>query len=140
MELQEALENAHGTLIQLLEQYDATLPREDRVQMVHAVRDHLSVAKNAAVGAPSILNRIQELDDDLERTMNAPDNIMIELLESAADMSQDILAQVEEQGQMGGFRRRKRTLRKRTHRKRTLRVKRRKQTHRKQTQRSLCRK
>ena len=134
MALQEAIEEANAALIQLLEQYDANLLREDRVQMVQEVRDLLSVAKETAEDAADdeLLNRIQGLDDALEETMNAPDNMMIGLLESAADVSQDL---VDDLGQMGGYRRpmRKRTLRKRTLRKRALR----KRTHHKRTLRAL---
>ena len=137
MALQEAIEDANAALIQLLEQYDANLLREDRVQMVQEVRDLLSVAKETAEDAADdeLLNRIQGLDDALEETMNAPDNMMIGLLESAADVSQDL---VDDLGQMGGYRRpmRKRTLRKRTLRKRTLRALR-KRTLRKRTLRAL---
>lgn len=116
MALHDAIEDANGALIQLLEQYDANLLREDRVQMVQEVRDLLSVAKDIAENADDeLLNRIEGLDDALEEAMNVPDNMMIGLLESAANVSQTI---VDDLGHMGGYRRR---MRKRTLRKRTLR-------------------
>jgi hypothetical protein len=113
------MQDADGALIQLIEQYDADLLREDRVQMIQEVRDLLSVAKKTAEedAKYELLNRIQGLDNALEEAMNAPDNIMFGLLESAANASQNL---VDDIGHMGGYRRlmRKRTLRKRTLRKR----------------------
>jgi len=129
MSLHQELEDAHGALMQLLEQYDADLPHEDRVQMVQEVRDLLSVAMQTAqeMGEDDLLNRIQGLDHALVEAMNAPDNIMDTLLQNAADTSQDL---VDSLGQMGGKRAlRKRTLRKRAHRGKTHRGK----THRKRT-------
>ena len=129
MALREAMQDADGALIQLIEQYDADLLREDRVQMIQEVRDLLSVAKKTAEedAKYELLNRIQGLDNALEEAMNAPDNIMFGLLESAANASRNLVDGI---GHMGGYRRlmRKRTLRKRTlhkrkqrHAKRTLR-------------------
>ena len=120
------MQDADGALIQLIEQYDADLLREDRVQMIQEVRDLLSVAKKTAEedAEYELLNRIQGLDDDLVEAMNAPDNMMFGLLESAANASRGLVGGI---GHMGGYRRlmRKRTLRKRTlrkrHAKRTLR-------------------
>ena len=141
MSLQEDLEDVNGALIQLIEQYDADLPREDRVQMVQEVRDLLSVAMQTAEdnAEDDLLNDIQALDDALEQAMNAPDNEMIGLLENAAVTSQNLVVRAE---YMGGNRRPMRTLRaqrrKKTLRKRSLRVQRkqrRKQTQRKRTHR-----
>ena len=141
MSLQEDLEDVNGALIQLIEQYDADLPREDRVQMVQEVRDLLSVAMQTAEdnAEDDLLNDIQALDDALEQAMNAPDNEMIGLLENAAVTSQNRVVRAE---YMGGNRRPMRTLRaqrrKKTLRKRSLRVQRkqrRKQTQRKRTHR-----
>ena len=141
MSLQEDLEDVNGALIQLIEQYDADLPREDRVQMVQEVRDLLSVAMQTAEdnAEDDLLNDIQELDHALEGAMNAPDNEMIGLLENAAVTSQNLVVRAE---YMGGNRRPMRTLRaqrrKKTLRKRSLRVQRkqrRKQTQRKRTHR-----
>jgi hypothetical protein len=113
------MQDADGALIQLIEQYDADLLREDRVQMIQEVRDLLSVAKETAAedAKYELLNRIQGLDNALEGAMNAPDNIMFGLLESAANASQGIVDSI---GHMGGYRRlmRKGTLHKRTLRKR----------------------
>jgi len=136
MSLQEELEDVNGALIQLIEQYDADLPREDRVQMVQDVRDLLSVAMQTA--EDDLLNVIQELDDALEGAMNAPDNEMIGLLENAAVTSRHLVVHAE---YMGGNRRpmiprvqrRKKTLRKRSLR--VQRKQRRKQTQRKRTHR-----
>jgi len=143
------MQDADGALIQLLEQYDANILREDRVQMIQEVRDLLSVAKEEAEEAAEdeLLNRIQGLDNDLEEAMNAPDNMMIGLLESAVDASHDLMDGI---GHMGGYRRlmryakrhakrtakrhAKRTLRKR-HAKRTLRKRYAKRTLRKQRNR-----
>ena len=121
MSLQEEMEGVHGELMQLLVQYDEVPLHEDRVQMVQDVRDLLSEAMQMAEGEDDLLNRIQALDDALEQAMEAPDNIMRTLLESASDMSQDILTHMEEQEQMGGRTLRKRSLRKRSLRKRSLR-------------------
>jgi len=147
------MEGVHGALMQLLEQYDEVFSHEDRVQNVQDVRDLLSVTMQMAEGDEDLLNRIQALDNALEQAMGAPDNILLTLLESASDMSQDILTHMEEQEQMGGralrkrslrrsaLRKRtlhKRSLRKRSLRKRSLRVQRkqrRKQTQRKRTHR-----
>jgi hypothetical protein len=132
MALREAMQDADGALIQLIEQYDADLLREDRVQMIQEVRDLLSVAKKTAEedAKYELLNRIQGLDNALEEAMNAPDNIMFGLLESAGNASRNL---VDDIGHMGGYRRlmRKGTLRKRTLRKRTLHK--RKQRHAKRT-------
>ena len=142
MSLQEEMEGVHGALMQLFEQYDAVPSHEDRVQMVQDVRDLLSVAMQTAEqdaegnAEDDLLNRIRELDDALEQAMNAPDNEIIGLLESASDMSQDLVVRAE---YMGGNRRpmrtrrmrKKRTLRKRTHRGKTHRGK----THRGKTHR-----
>lgn len=140
MSLQEDLEDVNGALIQLIEQYDADLPREDRVQMVQEVRDLLSVAMQTAEdnAEDDLLNDIQELDHALEGAMNAPDNAMIGLLENAAVTSQNLVVRAE---YMGGNRRpmiprvqrRKKTLRKRSLR--VQRKQRRKQTQRKRTHR-----
>jgi len=133
MPLRDELEDAHGALDQLLMVYDIQLPRDERVDMVQQVRALFSVAMQTAEeeGEDDLLNRIQGLDHALEEAMNAPDNIMLELLESAENTSQNL---VDSLGQMGGKRtHRKRTpRRKQTHRKRTPR---RKQTHRKRTHR-----
>ena len=139
MELQEAIEDANAALIQLFEQYDANLLWEDRVQMVQEVRDLLSVAKEMAedAGDDELLNRIQGVDDALEEAMNAPDNMMIGLLEDAMEVSQDL---VDDLGQMGGHRRsmrKQRTLRKRTlrkHPKRKQRTLRKQRKHKKRTE------
>ena len=145
MSVQEEMEGVHGALMQLLEQYDEVFSHEDRVQNVQDVRDLLSVTMQMAEGDEDLLNRIQALDNALEQAMGAPDNILLTLLESASDMSQDILTHMEEQEQeqMGGRALRKRTLHKRSLRKRSLRKRslrvqrkqRRKQTQRKRTHR-----
>jgi hypothetical protein len=118
------MEGVHGALMQLLEQYDEVFSHEDRVQNVQDVRDLLSVTMQMAEGDEDLLNRIQALDNALEQAMGAPDNILLTLLESASDMSQDILTHMEEQEQeqeqMGGRALRKRSLRRSALRKRTL--------------------
>jgi hypothetical protein len=131
-QLYEEIEDVNGTLIELFEKYHAGLPREDRVQMVQDVRDLLSVAMQTAEhdaegdAEDGILTQIQELDHALEQALNAPDNEMIGLLESAAVMSKDLVDRVGYY--MGGKRtHRGKTHRGKTHRKRTHRGK----THRK---------
>ena len=135
MSLQEDLEDVNGALIQLIEQYDADLPREDRVQMVQEVRDLLSVAMQTAEdnAEDDLLNDIQELDHALEGVMNAPDNEMIGLLENAAVTSQNLVVRAE---YMGGRRMR----RGKTHRKRGKTHRKRGKTHRGKTHRKRNRK
>jgi hypothetical protein len=141
LQLYEEIEDVNGALIELFEKYHAGLPQGDRVQMVQDVRDLLSVAMQTAEhdaegdaegdAEDGILTQIQELDHALEQALNAPDNEMIGLLESAEVMSKDLVDRVG-YNYMGGKRpHRGKTHRGKTHRGKTHRGK----THRGKTHR-----